>query len=287
MSSPHDPSTATLTRPKLPEPLPPTEPLSRQVKLWSTLAELCELLRLPDGCEQAFDDEPSFQHLHFQVGQRVHTSGQPFEALYVVHNGFLKTVSIDEAGNEQVLSFPMRGDLFGVDGIHHRRHPTEAVALSCCDVIVVPFSRLLGLARRDTHLEDLIYRIISRELIRQQTQTCMLGALSAEARVARFLVTLSERFEAMGYSGKLFNLRMTRHEIGSYLGLTLETISRALSAFNESGLIKVAQRSIEINDIAALKTLRRVPPSYGRGQRSRGAAARTQQEQPITARNDA
>ena len=92
----------------------------------------------------------------------------------------------------------------------------------------------------------------------------MLGALSAEARVARFLVNLSERYADMGYSSKLFNLRMTRHEIGSYLGLTLETVSRTLSAFNEIGLITVDQRSIGIKDPEALRTLRRLPPSSSR-----------------------
>jgi CRP/FNR family transcriptional regulator len=92
----------------------------------------------------------------------------------------------------------------------------------------------------------------------------MLGALSAEARVARFLVLLADRYAKMGYSSKLFNLRMTRHEMGSYLGLTLETVSRTLSAFNEIGLISVDQRTIGIKDVDALKTLRRLPPSRSR-----------------------
>jgi CRP/FNR family transcriptional regulator len=103
----------------------------------------------------------------------------------------------------------------------------------------------------------------------------MLGALSAEARVARFLVSLSERYAEMGYSSKLFNLRMTRHEIGSYLGLTLETVSRTLSAFNEIGLITVDQRSIGIKDPDALKTLRRLPPSSSRAKQ--GAARKSRQ----------
>ena len=98
----------------------------------------------------------------------------------------------------------------------------------------------------------------------EQAMIGMLGALSAEARVARFLVSLADRFAAMGYSSKLFNLRMTRHEIGSYLGLTLETVSRTLSAFNEIGLITVDQRTIGIKDAEALKTLRRLPPSRSR-----------------------
>ena len=102
-------------------------------------------------------------------------------------------------------------------------------------------------------LENVMYGVMSRELVREQAMIGMLGALSAEARVARFLVSLADRFAAMGYSSKLFNLRMTRHEIGSYLGLTLETVSRTLSAFNEIGLITVDQRTIGIKDAEALQ----------------------------------
>jgi CRP/FNR family transcriptional regulator len=181
-----------------------------------------------------------------------------------VHSGFLKTVLIDEFGNEQVLSFPMKGDMFGVDGIHTKRYMSEAVALSNCDLILVPFKKFTQLGRSHIEFEHSMYNVMSRELVREQAMVSMLGALSAEARVARFLVSLSERFSEMGYSSKLFNLRMTRHEIGSYLGLTLETVSRTLSAFNEIGLISVDQRSIGIKDIDALRTLRRLPPSSAR-----------------------
>lgn len=251
----------------------------RQGKLWSNLKELCELLRIPVTTLLA-DDELLFQHVQFKTGQRVHTIGQSFDTLYVVHSGFLKTVLIDEFGNEQVLSFPMKGDLFGVDGIHTKRHASEAVALSNCDLILLPFKKLTALGRTHAEFEHAMYSVMSRELVREQSMVSMLGALSAEARVARFLVSLSDRYAEMGYSSKLFNLRMTRHEIGSYLGLTLETVSRTLSAFNEIGLISVDQRSIGIKDIEALKTLRRLPPSSSRAKqlaaRKQKAAAATQ-----------
>jgi CRP/FNR family transcriptional regulator len=239
----------------------------RQGKLWSNLKELCDLLRIPSATSVA-DEEFLFQHVQFKTGQRIHTIGQPFDTLYIVHSGFLKTVLIDEFGNEQVLSFPMKGDLFGVDGIHTRRYASEAVALSNCDLILLPFKKFTALGRAHIELEHAMYSVMSRELVREQAMVSMLGALSAEARVARFLVSLSERFAEMGYSSKLFNLRMTRHEIGSYLGLTLETVSRTLSAFNEIGLITVDQRSIGIKDVDALKTLRRLPPSSSRAKQS-------------------
>jgi CRP/FNR family transcriptional regulator, anaerobic regulatory protein len=167
----------------------------------------------------------------------------------------------------------MKGDLFGVDGIHGRRYESEAVALTNCDVILVPFKKFTALGKAHPELEAAIYGVMSRELIREQSMVTMLGSLSAEARVARFLVTLSERFSELGYSGKQFNLRMTRHEIGSYLGLTLETVSRTLSAFNEMGLVGVDQRSIDIKDFNALKTMRRLPPSRNRREKLAKAAA--------------
>ncbi len=248
----------------------------RQGKLWSDLKELCDLLRV-QVVTSVSDEEFLFQHVQFKTGQRIHTIGQAFDTLYIVHSGFLKTVLIDEFGNEQVLSFPMKGDLFGVDGIHTRRYASEAVALSNCDLILLPFKKFTALGRTHVELEHAMYSVMSRELVREQAMVSMLGALSAEARVARFLVSLSERFADMGYSSKLFNLRMTRHEIGSYLGLTLETVSRTLSAFNEIGLITVDQRSIGIRDIEALRTLRRLPPSSSRskqaGKKLREAAA--------------
>ena len=248
----------------------------RQGKLWSNLNEICELLRIP-ATNHFDDDEFVFQHVQFKAGQRIHTIGQPFDTLFVVHSGFLKTVLIDEFGNEQVLSFPMKGDMFGVDGIHTKRYMSESVALSNCDLILVPFKKFTQLGRSHIEFEHSMYNVMSRELVREQAMVSMLGALSAEARVARFLVSLSERFAEMGYSSKLFNLRMTRHEIGSYLGLTLETVSRTLSAFNEIGLITVDQRSIGIKDIDALRTLRRLPPSSARakaaGRRAKSSAS--------------
>jgi len=245
----------------------------RQGRLWSNLKEVCELLHIA-AAPSMMNEELLFQHVQFKTGQRIHTIGQPFDTLYIVNSGFLKTVLIDEFGNEQVLSFPMKGDMLGVDGIHTRHYSSEAVALSDCDLILLPFKKLTALGRVHMELENMMYGVMSRELVREQAMIGMLGALSAEARVARFLISLAERFAAMGYSSKLFNLRMTRHEIGSYLGLTLETVSRTLSAFNEIGLISVDQRTIGIKDAEALKSLRRLPPSRTRGR----AAGRSKAE---------
>lgn len=232
--------------------------------LWSSLTDVCSLLQVTPIAAASTADDVVFQHVQFKAGQRLFTIGQPFDALYIVNSGFLKTVLIDDAGNEQVLSFPMKGDVLGVDGIHGQRYMSEAVALSSCDVIVVPFKVFSSLGRKHPELELSLYGVMSRELAREHAMVSMLGSLSAEARVGRFLVALSERYSAMGYSGKEFNLRMTRQEIGSYLGLTLETVSRTLSAFDRIGYIAVDGRSIILKDMQALKTLRRLPPSHSR-----------------------
>jgi CRP/FNR family transcriptional regulator len=244
--------------------LPPTEAGRQcQGKLWSNLKEVCDLLHIP--CTSLPMDEKSlFQHVQFKTGQRIHTIGQEFDTLFVVNSGFLKTVSIDEFGNEQVLSFPMKGDILGVDCIQTKFYASEAVALSDCNLILVPFKTLVELGRKNVEFEYLIYNVLSRELARKQALTSLLVAPKAEARVARFLVSLAEKFSEIGYSKTMFNLRMTRQEIGSYLGLSLETVSRAMSALNEIGLIGVDQRAIRINECDMLKLLRRIPPSKSR-----------------------
>ena len=231
---------------------------TNQNKLWSTLAEVGEFLQTATPGAM-LRDKTLFQHLHFKAGQRVHALGQAFDALYLVNSGFIKTVLFDEAGNEQVLNFPMKGDILGMDSVHTSQYTSEAIALSDCDIILLPFKTIIGLSRSYEQLEQAIFVLMSRELSRQQIRLSMHGTSSAEARVAKFLLNLSERFAGLGYSKTTFNLRMTRNDIGSYLGLTLETVSRTLSALNELGIIAVSQRHITINDATALQNLRKLP----------------------------
>ena len=232
-----------------------------QGNLWSNLNEVCDLLRLNFALNPLFSNEDIlFQNVKFKAGQRIFSMGQPFEMLYIVNSGFLKTVVSDELGNEQVLSFPMKSDLLGMDSIHTNHHVSEAIALSDCGLIMIPFKKLVTLSRSHTELEFAMYGIMSRELMREQTMSLLLGSFCADVRVTRFLVSLSERFALLGYSSKIFNLRMTRQEIGSYLGITLETVSRTLSGLHDAGLITVDQKSIELKDINALRVFRKLPP---------------------------
>jgi CRP/FNR family transcriptional regulator len=236
-----------------------------------SLGDVCDLLQIAREMPQG-KKEPRFEHIMVPERQRVFTHGQCFEALYVVKSGFLKTILPAESEKEQVLDFPMKGDVLGIDGICNSKHVSEAVALSDADIILIPF-RLLKLIGLDhPGFEGRMYSVLGRALSREQTARGMLAALSAEARVARFLMMLGDRYAAMGYSSKMFNLRMTRAEMGSYLNLALETVSRILSALAELGFISVDQRTIGIKDREALRTLHRLPAQFARQRMPRRCA---------------
>lgn len=226
--------------------------LGHQLGPWASLGEVLALLQC--SClNQIRTSNIRFTRRKVKQGESIYRSGQEFESLYLVSLGFIKTLLIDENGGEQVLCFPMRGDLLGIDGITNHHYVSTAIALEDSEVIVVPFKQLTSLGRELEELEQLIYQAISRELVREHNIIWVLGTLNAEARVTRFLLGLSERFSDLGYSPLQFNLRMTRQEIGNYLGLTLETVSRSLSALQAAGLINVHQKSIEIKNLAALR----------------------------------
>jgi CRP/FNR family transcriptional regulator, anaerobic regulatory protein len=213
--------------------------------LWSTLADICQLLQLDIKVR---DDtlEALFQHRRLKPDEPAYRVGQAFEALHVVNAGFLKTVMLDSGGDERVVGFPMKGDLLGCDGICNDRHVSEVIALSDCDLIVIPFKQLLCLGHDCQELEHTMYRAVTRQMVQETVNLATLGALRSDARVARFLVMIADRHAALKFSSQSFRLRMTRREIGSYLGLTLETVSRSLSALDAAGVICVNQRDIEI-----------------------------------------
>lgn len=212
---------------------------------WSTMVDVCELLQLDIKVQDKALDA-LFRHRLLKPGEKTYHDGQAFEALYIVNAGFLKTVMLDSEGNERVVSFPMKGDLLGVDGICADHHASEAIALSDCDLIVIPFKQLMSLGRKFQELEHMICRVVSRQIAQQNINLVSFGSLRSDARVARFLSLEVDRHAAMNYSSKCLRLRMTRRDIGSYLGLTLETVSRSMSALHMAGIIAVDQREIKI-----------------------------------------
>jgi CRP/FNR family transcriptional regulator, anaerobic regulatory protein len=232
---------------------------SRPGQFTSSLADVCRLLEIPSA-RAATNTSLAFKQVQLNPRQHIYKAGQTFDALYIVNSGFVKTSLPDEAGHEQVLGFPMKGDLLGTDGIHQKKYASNAIALSHCNLVVVPFQVLTSLNKEYPEIEIAIYGMMSRELMRDQSQLNILGSRNSEVRVARFLISMSERFSHLGYSDKEFKLRMTRREIASYLGLSLETVSRTLSAFNQLDFIAVDGRSITLRQPQRLKTLRHLPP---------------------------
>lgn len=188
-------------------------------------------------------------------GGTIYRAGDPFSALYAIRVGSCKTAVLAEDGREQIAGYHMLGDIVGLDGIANERHECQAVALEDTEVCVIPFEQLEELARRVSPLQRNLHQFLSREIGREQSAMLMLGSMRAEERLAVFLLNLSGRYRRHGYSGSEFVLRMTREEIGSYLGLKLETVSRLLSRFQAEGLLQVQGRDVKLIDMSALRQL--------------------------------
>ena len=159
---------------------------------------------------------------------------------------------IQEDGREQILGFPMPGDILGMEAIDGGAHSTTVIALDLCAIVEIPFEAVEALAAENPAVARFLYHRMSAALRDEHGWMAALGLLNADERVAAFLLDLSQRFSARGFSARRFMLRMTRAEIGSFLGLTLETVSRVFSRFQKLGLLNVTRRDIELLDMAAL-----------------------------------
>jgi len=193
--------------------------------------------------------------IKLKKGEPLFRNGSQFTALYAVRLGSLKTTVLSDDGREQVSGYHMPGDLLGLDGMSEDRHACEAIALEDTELCVMPFARIEEVAREVPALQHNLHRVMSREIESDHKVMLLLGSMRAEERLAAFLLNLSERYRSRGYSSTEFVLRMTREEIGSYLGLKLETVSRLFSRFQEEGLVAVAGRSVKIIDLPMLKQL--------------------------------
>lgn len=188
-------------------------------------------------------------------GETLFQTGEPFANLYAIRTGFFKTCVGNEDGRDQVTGFQMAGEIIGLDGIVNDRHTCDAIALEDAEVCVMPFSRIEDLSREVTSLQRHVHKIMSREIVRENGVLMLLGGMRAEERLATFLLNLVQRLHARGFSQSELVLRMTREEIGSYLGLKLETVSRTFSKFSEEGIIEVKQRHVRILNTEALKDI--------------------------------
>lgn len=188
-------------------------------------------------------------------GQPLYRKGDRFENLYAVRAGFFKTRLRASTGGEHVTAFPMAGDLLGLDGIASNSCASDALALEDSEVCVIPYEALAQLCRDVPPLQERLHRLLSTEIVRALNTSQLLGGLRAEQRLAAFLLDLAGRLERRGYSANTFVLRMSREEIGTFLGVTLETVSRTFSRFHEAGLLDVHQRAVRILAPAGLRAL--------------------------------
>lgn len=235
-------------------------PLSNQVDIshirsscsTCSLRELCLPVGLNEREVQILGDVVSHKR-KIQRGGYLHRTGTKFQTLFAIRSGFLKTCILEEEGRQQVTGFHMTGELLGLDAISTETHTCDAIALEDSEVCEIPFSKLEDISRTIPSLMHHFHKIMSREIVRDHGVMLLLGSMRAEERLASFLLNLSRRFLMRGYSESDFNLRMTREEIGSYLGLKLETVSRAFSRLQDEKIITVDNKHIQINDMGRLR----------------------------------
>ena len=214
------------------------------------LREVCLPCGLAGSSDHDLLDNIVYTRKRVKRGETLYRTGTTFEAIYAVRSGFFKSRVMLQDGRDQVTGFHMAGEILGTDGIGTESHAADVIALEDSEVCVIPYSHL-----EQPQLQRQLQKVMSRERVRDQGVMMLLGSMRAEERLAAFLLNLSQRFTARGYSPSEFHLRMTRDEIGSYLGLSLETVSRLFSRFQDDGLITVQQKHVCILDIPGLRTL--------------------------------
>jgi CRP/FNR family transcriptional regulator len=225
-----------------------------------SLRELCMPVGLSDD-EMARIDEVIASRRKVRRKAPLFRNGEKFHALYAIRTGVFKTCVTAEDGRDQVTGFQMAGEIVGLDGIVNDHHTCDAIALEDSEVCVMPFDRIAELSREVGALQHHLHRVMSREIVREHGVMLLLGTMRAEERLAAFLLNLVQRLQARGFSRSELVLRMTRQEIGSYLGLKLETVSRTFSRFAEEGMIEVHQRHVRIVDVERLRGVLSQPGS--------------------------
>jgi CRP/FNR family transcriptional regulator, anaerobic regulatory protein len=222
-----------------------------------TQCSTCHLKDLCLPCGLAGSDVERLDGLMFtrrrvKEGEALYREGDKFQFIYAVRSGTFKSHLALRDGREQVTGFQMAGELLGLDGLASGKHASSAVALEDAEICAIPYAHLSELAACTTELQNVISRLMSREIVREHSLMMLLGTMNAEERLAAFLLNISQRMKARGYSSTEFHLRMSRAEIGSYLGMKLETVSRTFSAFQAQRLLEVDKKHVRISDLEGL-----------------------------------
>lgn len=237
----------------------PDEPVAPGAKSGAACSSCC-LRHVCLPCELPSADVTRFGEIarakrRVARGSALYHAGDKFESLHAVRSGAFKTVGVSRNGAEKVTGFHLAGEMLGLEAISTGRHTYTAIALEDSEVCAMPFAALEKMSRAVPTLQHSLFQVLSGDISRDQGLMLMLGSMSAEQRLAAFLLSLSRRYQRLGYAAARFTLRMTREEIGNYLGLTLETVSRLFSRFQRDGLIAVRQREIEFRNAARLREI--------------------------------
>jgi len=209
------------------------------------LAELC----LPRGLEKeelSRLDSIVKRSRPLQRGDHLFRAGDMFVSIFAVRSGAIKLYAFSEQSEEQILGFYLPGEILGLDAIHAERHMGYAIALETSSYCAIPFNHLEETCKEIPGLQHQLYKIMSRELSQENELLLTLSNKDAEEKVASFLVNLSARYRQLGYSSLEFRLPMTRKDIGVYLGLTVETISRIFGRLQQYGVITTDRKFIQI-----------------------------------------
>ena len=212
---------------------------------------------LPEGVDKTAlrDLHMLVEHLGpYRSGEALFRVGDHFGAIYAVRGGAVKTRLIGDDGHEQVLGFHLPGEMIGLNAIHPAKYPCDAIALDTVFVCRFSFPALASLALRMPRVQQELFRLLSADIGKA---ALLAGDFSADERLAAFLIALADRFAARGFSARLFRLAMPRNDIGNYLRLAPETVSRALHRFQDSGLLRIQGREVELLDRGKLQHLAR------------------------------
>lgn len=190
-----------------------------------------------------------------QKGQALFKAGDELKSLYAIRSGTIKSYTITEQGDEQITGFHLTGDLVGFDAIGNQKHPSFAQSLETSMVCEIPFETLDILSGKMPNLRQQILRLMSGEIKCDQDMILLLSKKNAEERLGAFIYNLSHRFGQRGFSRREFRLTMTRSDIGNYLGLTVETISRLFGRFQKNEILSVKGKYITIQDMETLSKI--------------------------------
>ena len=239
-----------------------SRPIMLQPREWFAAppAIRCSVCHLRELCMPRSDAESDSERLDHLVagrrkvrsGQALYRQGERFEYIYAPRSGTFKASLSGPDGREQISGFYMAGEVLGLDGVASGSHASSAVALEDSEVCVIPYAYFSEIAANNAGLQQMISRLMSIEIVHTHHLMLLLGSMNVEERLAAFLLNLSRRFKARGYSSTEFYLRMTRAEIGSYLGMKLETVSRTFSLFQQQNLLEVDKRHVRITDMPRL-----------------------------------